>query len=368
MAGRFIAPHAHNQDWVPDAPVLTLGMGYEFDDDKDRLNRAKHGYGLESGHDLVWRLTIPIGPAPPVVGLTQFGRDDREPRYRILTLDHEGQLVDFVFTVRGNIGDNYRLRAISYRRAYYDPLLLATFVPHVSSEEIAAWLQQCARERLMDDYQPWPVTEVVDPQRGERLRAFVPLDHLVDAVLAHGEPALVADHKLLEPAEASEAADFFRLKVQWRPTSLDGQHALDHLFNGHGGLRYSYAIAPVVGELTNCYLLRALAAPCERLWAVSGDAERAMAKASYTAASAKLWPAESALALQAPAHADIALAFSRWTRAHELQETHLAGWGVQAPVPAAWDIKGGFVNADGTEYVPAAKEHRAEDIYRWGWS
>lgn len=65
MAGRFIAPHAHNEDWVPDAPVLTLGMGYEFDDDKDRLNRAKHCYGLESGHDLVWRLTTPIGPAPP---------------------------------------------------------------------------------------------------------------------------------------------------------------------------------------------------------------------------------------------------------------------------------------------------------------
>ena len=151
MAGRFIVLNAEDQAWAPLPPPLTIGMGYEFDEDKDRVNRAKHQYGLDGGYDLLWRLTLPIGKSPPVVGLTQFGRDDNEQRFRILTLDHESHLIDFVFTTRGQMGNDYRVRAISYRRARYDHLLLCVFLKHVTSEEIASWLKQCAQERFVDE-------------------------------------------------------------------------------------------------------------------------------------------------------------------------------------------------------------------------
>lgn len=374
MAGRFIVRNAEDQAWAPEPPPLTIGMGYEFDEDKDELNRAKHRYGLDSGQDLLWRLTLPVGSAPPVVGLTQLGRDDNEIRYRILTLDHESQLVDFVFTVRGHIGDDYRLRAISYRRAHYDPLLLSVFLQHITSDEIAIWLQQCAHERLTNEMGDWPITDVVEPERGRFLREFVPLPKMAAVLLEHSQPEVDAGVNLVERAEGRDVGGFSRIKMTLRPVSPIGERAMDHLFNGNGGLRYSYAIAPVVGELANRYLLRALAPPCMEAWSVLDDLHRGIAEASYSALSAKIWPAEIGLRLQPPAKAEVAIAFPRWTQAalawsrDPQRESYLSGLGIQAPPPTRFEIKGGFINAEGTEYVPKSKDHRAEDIYHWGWS
>lgn len=374
MSGRFIVRNAAHPEWVPGSPVLTIGMGYEFDPAKDEINRIKHGYGLESGEDLLRRLTFPLGRGPPVVGLAQPDRIDNESRYRILTLDHESHLVDFVFTVRGKIGDNYRLRAISYRRASYDPILLSIFLPHVTSGEISDWVRQCTRDQLTGRVRDWPVSNVVQPERRGRLLELIPLPDLVAVLLEHARPEADGEDSLLERAQSNDVTDFRRLRVRWEPTTRVGERAMDHLFNGHGGLRYCYAIAPLVGEMANRYILDSLATESRATWAGLPADEHALAMESYQAPSAKIWPAEYGLDLRAPAEAEVALAMPRWVRARDAwahnpqEESYLAGWGVQAPQPALLEIKGGFINAAQTVWIPQSKDHRAEHVYRWGWS
>src|SRR5438552_18337490 len=118
MPGRILRRQIDLEDWAPleNPPPITIGMGYQFDPDKDDINCRKHGYSLRSGEDIVRRIGWPLGIAPPVVGLHQIDREENEPRFRMLTLDHECHLVDFVFTVRGDLGNDYHARGISYRR------------------------------------------------------------------------------------------------------------------------------------------------------------------------------------------------------------------------------------------------------------
>ena len=43
-------------------------------------------------------------------------------------------------------------------------------------------------------------------------------------------------------------------------------------------------------------------------------------------------------------------------------------WGVTAFYLSKIKIIGAFVNAEGDELIPAGKKHRAEEIYKTGWT
>lgn len=116
--------------------VFAFGMCVEWDDDKHDENQRKHGYRFESVEDWLHRTILPLNAEPPpTVWIEQPIRDDGEKRYRWLSVDWEGHVVDFVFTMRD--GD---LRIISYRRANERELPL--FWGHFSREEVADWLRR----------------------------------------------------------------------------------------------------------------------------------------------------------------------------------------------------------------------------------
>lgn len=113
--------------------VFTFGMDVEWDEDKAKSNRYKHGYAFESVGDWLYRATFPTGPGPPPTVWLQQPRDDGEPRWRLLSVDWEGHVIDFVFTLREG-----RIRLISYRRAHEGELHF--YWQHWRKDEVAAWL------------------------------------------------------------------------------------------------------------------------------------------------------------------------------------------------------------------------------------
>ena len=120
--------------------TFTIGLRVEWDDEKDQGNRCNHGYLLASVIDWVSRTLLPItGAPPPTVWLEQVGRDDGEPRYRMLSVDWEGHVVDFVFTMRED-EDGQVLRIITYHRA--DKALIKIFQSLWSATDVKAWLRE----------------------------------------------------------------------------------------------------------------------------------------------------------------------------------------------------------------------------------
>lgn len=122
--------------------VLPFPTQVDFDPDKEQENRRIHGYSLASVEDWVNRLTFPIGPGcAPTVGYDEITRNG-ECRWRVITVDWEGNIVFFVFNIRRADG-NTVLRVISYRRAsereedQYRNL--------VQQEEVEAWVRLAQR-------------------------------------------------------------------------------------------------------------------------------------------------------------------------------------------------------------------------------
>jgi len=116
--------------------VLNFGMGVVWDGDKHEENQRKHGYRFESVADWLDRTVLPLNAEPPpTVWIEQPQRDDCEKRFRWLSVDWEGHVVDFVFIIRD--GD---LRIISYRRANDRELPL--FWGHFDEAEVNDWLRR----------------------------------------------------------------------------------------------------------------------------------------------------------------------------------------------------------------------------------
>lgn len=375
MAGRILTSVLPTNWVIRPPPVLSVGMGFEFDLAKDRINRTKHGYGLASGEDVLRRVAWPIGMAPPVVGLEEVGRDDGEVRFRILTLDHECQLVDFVFTIRGTLGNDYRLRAISYRRAY-EPELMTLYESHVSFEECLSWLHQCIDDELAPGTVRWPLAESLDgPRRQFLMRPARPIA-MATALLDHASATIVqyARGRPLEDSEARDAQGFARVVVRLNFRSEVGEAVFDYLFNGCRGLRFYYAVAPLLGALLTRRLIRVLEPLLGPLLVGLEGADRERARASYLGMTAKLWPNERELQLAPVGSAPTEVDIGRWRHACEawrfnaMNEDSKACWGIQVPRPRSFEIKGAFVNAAGSEWLPESKERRSEEIYQWGWS
>lgn len=89
---------------------LVIGSSkIDYDQNKEIINREKHGYSLESAVHLLQRLLLP--PSPPFIHkrLTKEG----EARYQLMGVDDEGYVVFMVITMR----PDETVRVISFRRA-----------------------------------------------------------------------------------------------------------------------------------------------------------------------------------------------------------------------------------------------------------
>jgi uncharacterized DUF497 family protein len=91
--------------------VIIGRTGVEYDPDKEKVNKKKHGYSLESAVDILEKYVLPI-PSPPLVTSDDIKIGD-EIRQNHMTLDHEGEVVFMVTTMR--LGE--KVRVISFRRA-----------------------------------------------------------------------------------------------------------------------------------------------------------------------------------------------------------------------------------------------------------
>lgn len=85
---------------------------------------------------------------------------------------------------------------------------------------------------------------------------------------------------------------------------------------------------------------------------------------SLSLGSAKLWIDENGPNKQPSSSR---LAVQRWVQAYA-EGRSKAYWGLNAPIAVSFEVKGGFVNADGTELVAPLKHHRAIEINEFGWS
>jgi hypothetical protein len=104
----------------------------------------------------------------------------------------------------------------------------------------------------------------------------------------------------------------------------------------------------------------------------SKDKDPTLIRRSLSADSAKAWVAENTLELcdfcsgeWSNSHkSEFEIANGRW----ELESHTYAEWGRQAPRFRKLRIFGGFVNGSSEEFVAPRKQHRANDIWKWGWS
>jgi len=343
-------------------------MGFEFDPEKDAINRAKHGYGLQSGSDLFESLVWPIEAAPPVAGLAQYGRTDGEPRFRVLTLDHECLLVDFVFIVRGEPGADYRARAISYRRAY-EADFIALFGSHVTLEECLAWHAHCVDAGRVPQG-AWPHSPLLEPRRANYLARSVGFAGLLTESIVRGDIDIT--ELSVEPADDPDAPGFSRATASLVDSQGRAECVLDYFFNGSRGIRFYFSLAPMIGYLFNRRVVKAITqciAGCLR------ERGNSMAEQSFLGATAKVWPRESDLHLERPDEACPLILSPSWLHVYESWQrsggatgNYRACWGIQAPQPRPLVLKGDFVDSADREWLSGAKLRRSEEIHALGWS
>jgi uncharacterized DUF497 family protein len=84
----------------------------DYDVDKERSNREKHGYSLESAISLLERIVFPFGESLPYMTSDGF-LEGGEVRHMHMSVDDCGKVVIMVTTMR----PNETVRIISFRRA-----------------------------------------------------------------------------------------------------------------------------------------------------------------------------------------------------------------------------------------------------------
>lgn len=96
--------------WGRDEFRVVFGTSeIEYDPDKERVNREKHGYSLEGAAQILSRLALPI-PQPKF--LFKDKEVSGERRCECMT-KADGKVVFFVITMR----DGEKIRVISFRDA-----------------------------------------------------------------------------------------------------------------------------------------------------------------------------------------------------------------------------------------------------------
>lgn len=149
-----------------------------------------------------------------------------------------------------------------------------------------------------------------------------------------------------------------------------GHELFDFFFNGPTGYRARYFESPSKGLLANAKVLTALL-PVLVADEVN-DGSIGEIEASLVAPSAKVWLAEAEAHLCDECTGE-------WSPSQDLEPEILNGrWEKADHVKGRYGRKayrftklrifGGFLNAAGHEYVAEHKKHRAEHLYRYGWS
>lgn len=85
----------------------------EYDPDKEQINRAKHGYSLESAVFLLERFVFPFGSKSRPHATSDGFLEGGEVRHMHLSVDDAGKVVLMVTTMR----PDETVRIISFRRA-----------------------------------------------------------------------------------------------------------------------------------------------------------------------------------------------------------------------------------------------------------
>lgn len=103
-----------NKYWNDSDFRLIIGRtGIDYDQDKEELNRKKHGYSLESAVYIFERALFPFGHRHPPMFTSEPIDINGEMRHNHLAVDDQQKLVFIVTTMR--IGEIVRI--ISFRRA-----------------------------------------------------------------------------------------------------------------------------------------------------------------------------------------------------------------------------------------------------------
>jgi hypothetical protein len=180
-----------------------------------------------------------------------------------------------------------------------------------------------------------------------------------------------------------------RVSFHLQPNSPNAHDALDGLLNGAFGLRARYCLSPEQGSRATAFVCNAIAAAVleRKIGYVSGESNpqlTALAQAivrSLLRPSAKVWfdPfTDKRAAILDEGHVLSAI-WDRSRRQPALVEAALSDLSPQqieaslakgrtVPRPALLDVKGAFVTAEGSEYIPRSKRTRALQIHLMGWT
>ena len=209
----------------------------------------------------------------------------------------------------------------------------------------------------------WRYIGKSDPARVVALLSVVPFSDIADRV--RREMNVVCCHT----RDCDDSPGFARVIY----CAEIGHSLFDLFFNSASGYRGAYFESPENGLAANRQLFHAV---MEKLLSWSSehckDEDSTLIRRSLSASSAKVWVAESTLELCASCSgewstshkSELEIANGRW----ELENHTHAKWGRQAPRFRKLRIFGGFVNYSNDEYVAPHKVHRANDIWRRGWS
>ena len=233
----------------------------------------------------------------------------------------------------------------------------------------------------------WQYSHLAPGRRQGLLEQF-PLERLISDVIAHSDLCGVnlcecCDEAKLERVVAN------RVSFQLQPNTPSAHDALDRLLNGAFGLRARYCLSPEEGSCATAIVCSAIATAISELEigsvsGVSSPQVTALGQAmvhSLSWASAKVWfdpPTDKRAA--APDDGNVLSAtWDRSRREPALVEAALADLSPQqieaslakgrtVPLPTLLDVKGAFVTAQGSEYVPRSKRTRALQIHLMGWT
>jgi hypothetical protein len=146
----------------------------------------------------------------------------------------------------------------------------------------------------------------------------------------------------------------------------------DWFFNATTGYRGAFFESPEVGNRENRLLVDGLT-PFLAEWVLAQDSWHGVhrIRASLSKPSAKMWLAEypglcalCAGEWSSSYEPELRIYNSRWECSSHIH----SAWGTHAPRMTKIRVFGGFMNADGNEWLASHKSERAAHIWEYGWS
>lgn len=199
----------------------------------------------------------------------------------------------------------------------------------------------------------WAFTDRVSLERRVRLTRVPNFEAVVSAILR------TVDKVLFE----WEAATAGRLRGCHRASFLlrVSDEAYDAFFNSPKGYRGQYARSTEIGEAAN----RAMLSRLNHHLVASIPTDRfplePLIACSLRASAAKCWIYEREVELQM-GETEPQILFDAWQLASE------DGAGLLAPIGRCLEVKGGWVDQDGTERLDPSKSSRSEKIHTVGFA